>query len=196
VDAGFVKDVTGVDTVTKENLTLRGILATEVNESHSILTAEIYACGLLADSSAEVILTVLSAFIDEKFSDTPPTLDSLDVPVEICSVLRTVSGVAQKFRDMESSCGVPFDDYWKICTSCVEPVWRWLNGEASGTLCADYGIYEGNLMRVVLRIANIADEWIALATYCEHTEMVEKMKAVKVGLLRDIAVTDSLYLRI
>jgi hypothetical protein len=51
-------------------------------------------------------------------------------------------------------------------------------------------------MRVVLRIANIADEWISLATYCEHTEMVEKMTAVKVGLLRDIAVTDSLYLRI
>jgi hypothetical protein len=51
-------------------------------------------------------------------------------------------------------------------------------------------------MRVVLRIANIADEWIALATYCEHTEMVERMTAVKVGLLRDIAITDSLYLRI
>lgn len=196
VDAGFVKDVTGVESVTKDNLTLRGILATEVNESHSLLTAEIYALGLLADSSAEVILTVLSAFIDEKFSDTAPSLESLDVPAEISSVLQTVNGIARKFRDMESACGVPYDDYWKICTSCVEPVWRWLSGEASGVLCADYGIYEGNLMRVVLRIANIADEWIALATYCEHTEMVEKMKAVKVGLLRDIAITDSLYLRI
>jgi hypothetical protein len=42
----------------------------------------------------------------------------------------------------------------------------------------------------------VADEWISLATYCEHTEMVERMTAVKERILRDIAVSDSLYLRI
>jgi superfamily II RNA helicase len=75
-------------------------------------------------------------------------------------------------------------------------VWRWLKGENSATICTDYGIYEGNLMRTVLRIANVADEWINLATYCEDTEMVAQMSEVKGQLLREIAVTDSLYLRI
>jgi hypothetical protein len=47
-----------------------------------------------------------------------------------------------------------------------------------------------------LRVSNIADEWISLANYCEDTEMVAKMTALKSTLLRDIAITDSLYLRI
>lgn len=196
IDAGYIKDVTDLDSVTSGNLTLRGILATEVNESHSLLTAELYESGLLASESAEVILTILSAFIDEKFGEETPSLSSLNVPDVVATTLRQIDGWAQKFRAIESKNGVPYDNYWDLSTSCIEPVWRWLNGESSGQLCVDYGIYEGNLMRVVLRIANIADEWISLATYCEHTEMVEKMSAVKVGLLRDIAVTDSLYLRI
>jgi len=197
IKAGFMKDVTDLDSVTKDNLTLRGILATEVNESHSLLTAEMYAQGLLKDCSAEVILTVLSSFINEKFGEEQPTqLSDLNVPTEITDILRTVDGLAAKFQSMEESLGIPYDNYWALSLGCVEPVWRWLNGESSGQLCADYGVYEGNLMRVVLRIANIADEWINLATYCEDTEMVTLMTAVKSGLLRDIAVTDSLYLRI
>jgi hypothetical protein len=45
-------------------------------------------------------------------------------------------------------------------------------------------------------MANIADEWINIATYCEHTEMVERVTEAKATLLREIAITDSLYLRI
>ena len=196
IDAGFIKDVVDLGSVSKSNLTLRGILATEVNESHSLLTAELYIQGVLNDMPAEVILTILSAFINEKIGDDAPSLESLNVPASVASILRKIDGWATNFRAIESKCGVPYDDYWNLSTVCIEPVWRWLNGESSGVLCNDYGIYEGNLMRVVLRVANIADEWISLATYCEHTEMVAKMTAVKVGLLRDIAVSDSLYLRV
>jgi superfamily II RNA helicase len=196
VQAGFMKDIQKLDDVTKDNLTLRGVLATEVNEAHSLLTAELYATGAMQAESAEVILTVLSSFINEKFGDDMPTLAQLDVPKAVYDQLVNVSTLAGKFQTLEASCGIPYDKYWSLSVGCVEPVWRWLNGESSAVICGDYGIYEGNLMRVVLRIANIADEWISLATYCEHTEMVTKMTAVKAGLLRDIAVTDSLYLRI
>jgi superfamily II RNA helicase len=182
--------------ITSANLTLTGVLATEVNESHSLLTAAIYAQGLMADLSGEEILTVLSAFINEKFADDAPTLPNMDVPASVSDMLYSVDDMARKFQEQEASFGIPYDNYWSLSLGCVEPVWRWLNGASSAQICVDYGIYEGNLMRVILRVANIADEWINLATYCEHTAMVEKMTAVKAGLLRDIAITDSLYLRI
>jgi len=196
IEAGFLKDVTNLDSVTKDNLTLRGILATEVNESHSLLTAEVYALGLMKDMAPEIILTVLSAFINEKIVDEAPSLGSLSIPGSVVTILERVDTLASNFKSIETRCCVPYDNYWDLSTSCIEPVWRWLNGESSATLCNDYGIYEGNLMRVVLRIANIADEWISLATYCEDTEMVARMTEMKCGLLRDIAITDSLYLRI
>ena len=196
MEAGFLKDVTDNNLITKDNLTLRGILATEVNESHSLLTAELYAQGIMKNSSAEVILTVLSSFINEKMGDDPQSLDQLQVPGEVVDVMNVIDQIASQFRSFEKRLTIPFDNYWNLSTSCVEVVWKWLNGSSSGEICSSYGIYEGNLMRLVLRVANIADEWISLATYCEDTEMVSKMTEMKVGLLRDIAVTDSLYLRI
>ena len=197
-DAGFLKDVdgSGVSGLSKDNLTLRGILATEVNESHSLLTAELYARGTMADMSGEIILTVLAAFINEKMSDTQPSLASLDIPRDVLTVLDVVDSIAADFNEKERRAGVPHDEYWTLCSSWIEPVWRWLQGESSAQLCADYEIYEGNLLRTVLRVANVADEWIALATYCEHSEMVSRMTEVKGRLIREFAISDSLYLRL
>jgi superfamily II RNA helicase len=182
--------------VSKDNLTLRGILATEVNESHSLLTAELYARGTMATMSGEIILTVLAAFINEKMGDEQPSLASLKIPGEVLDVLSVVDDIAADFNEKERARGIPHDSYWTLSSSWIEPVWRWLNGESSAQLCADYEIYEGNLLRTVLRVANVADEWISLATYCEHTEMVSRMTEVKSRLIREFAVTDSLYLRL
>ena len=195
--AGFLKDVTDFESISKENLTLCGILSTEVNESHSLLTAQLYVDGLMKDCDADIILTVLSTFVDEKMDDeSAPSLESLAVPKEVKEILYKIDDMARDFCDIEARNGLPNDGYWNLGLRWIEPLWRWLQGENSAQLCSDYGIYEGNLMRSLLRMANIADEWISLATYCEHPEMVERMSAIKEKLLREIVVTDSLYLRI
>jgi superfamily II RNA helicase len=178
-------------------LGLKGILATEVNESHSLLTAELYHKESLTACSGEEILAILSAFINEKIAeDTVQTVGQLHVPDSVKNKLYMLDDMAQEFMLVEKDLGISDNGHWSVCLSWVEPVWRWLNGESSAQLCSDYGIYEGNLLRTVLRVGNIADEWIALATYCEHVEMVTKMTEVKERLVRGIAVTDSLYLRI
>jgi superfamily II RNA helicase len=180
VEAGFMKDVVDISWLSKENLTLRGILATEVNESHSLLTAEVYAQGLMADFDAEHILCVLAAFINEKTdAENKLSPSQLRVPKKIIDMLYTIDGIAKKFQEIESTQGIPYDNYWDLSTDWIEPMWRWLQGDAAPYVCMNYGMYEGNLSRTLLRMGNIADEWIALATYCEHTEMVQRMTAVK-----------------
>ena len=197
VEAGFLKDVVDITWLSKENLTLRGILATEVNESHSLLTAEVYAQGLMKDFDAELILCVLAAFINEKTdAENKLSPSQLRVPKKIIEMLYTIDGIAKKFQEIEYAHGIPYDNYWDLSTDWIEPMWRWLQGDAAPYVCLNFGMYEGNLSRTLLRMGNIADEWIALATYCEHTEMVQRMTAVKEKLLREIVISDSLYLRI
>ena len=197
LEAGYLKDVTDATTISKENLTLRGILATEVNESHSLLTAEVYAQGLMKDFDAELILCVLAAFINEKTdAENKLSPSQLRVPKKIIEMLYTIDGIAKKFQEIEYAHGIPYDNYWDLSTDWIEPMWRWLQGDAAPYVCLNFGMYEGNLSRTLLRMGNIADEWIALATYCEHTEMVQRMTAVKEKLLREIVISDSLYLRI
>lgn len=196
-EAGFIKESCDLTNVSMNDLTLRGVLATEINEAHSLVTAEIYASGLLKDESAENILVLLASFINEKMdSDTKLRISDLQVSEPIRNRLYDIGDVIEKFYAMERKYNIPDGTYWDLNVNWIEPISRWIQGENSAVICADYGIYEGNLMRTILRMANIADEWINIATYCEHTEMVDRVTAAKATLLREIAITDSLYLRI
>ena len=48
----------------------------------------------------------------------------------------------------------------------------------------------------VKQVANILDEWLSLATYCEHTDQIEKVAALKPRIVRGLAMPDSLYLKL
>ena len=48
----------------------------------------------------------------------------------------------------------------------------------------------------MLRVANMVDEWIAIATLSEDLETLEKLSQIKPSLVREVIVPDSLYLHI
>jgi superfamily II RNA helicase len=96
-------------------------------------------------------------------------------------------------RDAEP---VATDAYWTLSTEWVEVIDRWMSGAPVAEVCSDFGLYEGNLMRMLLKMVNIVEEWRCLATLAKDVEMLEKLRGVEVSLLRDVAVCDSLYLRL
>jgi superfamily II RNA helicase len=185
---GFIQD---------GHLTKKGILATESNEGHTILTTEFYTRNFHKNLSGAELLTVMACFIDEKETDAIPSLESMNISRAVKDALYELDGIANKTTKIEGQEGIHSrESFWKLSTTWIEPIWRWLEGERATTICSDYGLFEGNLVRAVLRIANIADELTSIATYCEDIELLEKMKIVKTDLVRDIIVPDSLYLHL
>jgi superfamily II RNA helicase len=176
-------------------LTPLGTMATEVNEGHAVLMAQAYQQGLLKDLSAEEILAVLVAFAEESGKEMP-SVDSLDVPRPVIASLWSIYRVAQENQRLEGSARPPRDSYWELNTTWVEPVWRWLQGATVQELCADYECYEGNLLRLLSKVVNLLEEWRSLATLCNDTEMLEKMRGVETKVMRDFTPGDSLYLRL
>jgi superfamily II RNA helicase len=71
-----------------------------------------------------------------------------------------------------------------------------MNGEELCKLCSEYGIYEGNMTKALLKVSNIADEYINMATISQDIETLEKMRDIRQEIIRGIVVPDSLYLRI
>ena len=47
-----------------------------------------------------------------------------------------------------------------------------------------------------MKMANILDEWLSMATYCQHTEQIDKIMEVRQKIIRDIVISDSLYLHL
>lgn len=174
------------------NLTLKGILATEINEGHPILMTELYVDEVLHHLSGEETVMVLSCFQESDDSADDSTNDS---DSNVKHALRKIKEMAKEFQYIEGTIVYPVkDNYWNISTELVEPIGKWLNGENASVICQEYGLFEGNFMRSVMKMANIVDEWISMATYCQHIEQIDKMMEVRKKIVREYA--DSLYLHL
>jgi superfamily II RNA helicase len=175
-------------------LTALGVMATEINEGHSVLMAQLYQSGLMKLEAPDVIITCLAGFIAEgKPEQTPIT--QLDAPKQVIDALQFVGAKARENQAIEAQAGGRTKEgYWSLSTTWIEPVWRWLGGATLQELCQDYDTYEGNMIRIFMKMANLLEEWRSLATFCEHAEMLEKMRGFEEVILRDVAVCSSLYI--
>lgn len=187
--------------LSRDNLTLRGVLATEVNEGHSILMPELFLSKKAEHLSGEELIAVLSCFLefDEKMAENgPTTLTALNVSSQVKDVLAEVDKMASGFLKMEHAISPTASpsDFWELSLTWIEPIQRWLNEEHIALICQGYGIFEGNFTRAILKVNNLLDEWIAMATFCGEPAQIEAAVAVKAKLVRDVVLPESLYLRL
>ena len=79
----------------------------------------------------------------------------------------------------------------------MELLWGWLEEDKDpNILCQEYEIFEGNFVRGIMKLGNILDEWLSLATLCGDTGQIEAVAGLRPKLGRDFIIQDSLYLRI
>jgi len=178
-------------------LTTKGILATEFNEGHPLLCAEFFTLGYHKPLSGIDLLVVLASMIEEKATDATPSVAELRISDEARTALQQLDTIVQTFQTCEDVYKqYSRESYWTLCTTWIEPVQRWVDGDSASTICTDYGLFEGNFVRAVLRISNMVDEWIAVGTYTGDVDLLDKLSIVRNKLVKDFLVPDSLYLHL
>lgn len=192
---GYLKN-DDAQTLKNEDLTLKGLLATEINEGHQILMTELYTRELLHGLSGDDIIAVLACFQENKETEDSPSIEELNVSSGARKAIEEICAMAQTYQGIEDQIGYPLQGYWQISTQMIEPMRRWIEGEHASTICQEHGLFEGNFIRSVMKMANMLDEWLALATYCQHTEQVDKIMEVRQKMIRGAAISDSLYLHL
>jgi superfamily II RNA helicase len=177
-----------------EALTPLGTMATEVNEGHPVLMTLLYKdWASVGTMDPKEILAILAVFLGEDKGESYRPA----VPPAVERGLAAVATAAARCSraELETKTVAPAS-YWDVSTTWVEPVWRFVNGEGLATLATDYGIYEGNLIRALSKMANVLEEWRTLATLATDTTMLEALREAAALLTPAIATADSLYLRI
>lgn len=178
-------------------LRTKGVLASECNENHTLLAAEFYIRGYHKKLTPFELFTTLASFIEEKETDATPTLEQLDVPQPVKEAMMDLDTITRDFCKVESKYRVySREEFWTLSTTWVEPVWRWLQGDDAAQICSDYGLFEGNFVRAILRVSNMVEEWNAMATYMADVEFLDSIREMKNALVRGIMEQDSLYLHL
>jgi superfamily II RNA helicase len=181
------------------SLTETGVAATEINEGHPILMADLAASGVCASLTGEEVACILACFLREgggRPEDDPP-LDCLDFREEVITTLQGIAATTDKFYSIEERLRLRSPEgYWDLSSKWIAITQEWLAGATLAVIAARWNLMEGNLQRALLRIANILEEWSAIATLRRDLPMLEKMTGVRFLSGRDEIIVDSLYLRL
>ena len=178
-----------------------GILATEANESNPLFIAKLYESQMVKDAPADQIVAALaSTIVDRESLDKtlhPYELPPL-IPMQVKHALVKMDEWGQHGTHIDSKYGIESPEYfWSLSTLWVQIAYDWIvHKKSAAEIASTYGIYEGNLMRGIHKLSAIVNEWISMATFLADVDMLEKMKNMPELILRDIAVPESLYLRL
>ena len=179
----------------ERGLTQLGHMATEVNEGHPILMPLAWDYVSKAGLDAKELLAFLAVFLGEGENSSP------QVPAPVLNCIRELELEAKRCVAAEIKIGAvqpPKAAYWDINTAYVNLVWRYVNGETVTQLAVDYGIFEGNCIRLLSKMKNLLDEWKVLATIATNTDMLNMLQDAATDELLAVGAgnSDSLYLRL
>jgi superfamily II RNA helicase len=139
----------------------------------------------------ELLVVLAGCILDGKKEE--PRIEDIKIPHKVKDTLYTLSDIWEKIQYVEDEQGSTLSP-WKMSTSWIGPLWDWMEGGSLGEICAKYDIYEGNMMRSVMKLYNMLEEWRCMATFCEHSDILEKFRDAHTLVLRKAVIQDSLYL--
>ena len=142
-----------------------------------------YVNRMLHDGTQDDIIRALSVFLED------PRTDEYIPKVVFHETMNSISQMITDNEKLKSDFS-----YWELTSYWADPVSEWING--NDHVCEQYGIESGNFVRAMLKLGNIVDEWINMATITQDVEMVEKMIGARNKVVRGMVVPDSLYLRL
>jgi len=172
-----------------------GLSATEFNEGHLILGPMLAKSRRLDVLTPEEGVCVLAAFMHEGAESSELVLEDSKLSKEALDTLYWLGDTRRECLKCEDRYGVQSpQDFWALSTlwPCVAS--RWLAGYGLTEISIEFGIFEGNVQRGLLRLSNILDEWRAVAELNCDLATLERFSQVRI--LRDELITDSLYLRL
>lgn len=176
------------------SLTQLGLCGTEVAEGHCILMPLLATGGVVAELTAEEIACILAGFLREGGGreDNAPSLSDSGLRPEAMAALYWIDrqvGLCTRAERVASPTG-----FWDLSTLWVCIAARWLAGAGLTQIAEEFELFEGNIQRGLMRVANLMEEWASICEIRRDLEGLEKIRSLR--FLRDELIVDSLYLRL
>ena len=190
---GFVED---------NKLTNKGIMATSINEIHSLAFVEVLINKSLNNLTVEKLAAVLSIFCDVRLSDENKIFNekyAID-DEEVIASIGEIKKQYNKYYDIETTNQTAFMFNYELQYDLVEIVYRWSKVENENESLKILGelkkwdIHIGNFSKAILKICNIAMELENICLLENNLELLKKLKQVPEKIKKFVITNQSLYL--
>jgi superfamily II RNA helicase len=198
-----------LDKIKDYHLTIKGTIASQINECNELLLANCIYHKIFKDCTCEEIIYICSILkefkVDEEFKIYNP--NKLTFLSHRCiSKIYDLSDLVEYLASLEANKQIEnFDgSYWNIQLDLIPILYKWVQNKSINECFEGKNIYIGNFVKSIMEIYNI----IATIQVCcdslsnDDIEYKTKLKSqceeilTSNLLVRDVAVMDSLYIRL
>lgn len=193
-EIGYLLNNNTIDKITKQDISQKGIMATQINDCNSIVLTEIISNNYFDKLTAEEIISVLSIFIDNDIvTDSDLTLEQIEGTDNIYNCLKNISTKIGNIVQIEKKyCE---NSEWIISYNYIDIAYNWANNMSFTELQQYYPkVYEGNFVRNMLKINNIANTVKSLAILINKIEILPMLEKIDSLIMKDIVNLNSIYL--
>ena len=194
VDTGFInKTNKNLIELSKEDLTKKGFMATEINECNEVLLIDMIDKGYFDDLDVYEIFGILAVFLTDKM-DEEVIISDLNITDLMKIRIREIGDLNIKLDVIALNYRLRYDAY--LTLSFIVPAYMWVKGVDFKEIYEKNSIemYEGNFVKNIMKILNICNEMIHVCEMVGKTDIIEKMENIESLVLRDIVSFDSIYL--
>jgi superfamily II RNA helicase len=190
---GFVED---------NKLTSKGIMATSINEIHSLAFVEVLLNKTFNNLTVEKLAAVLSIFCDVRLSDENKIFNekyAID-DEEVIASIGEIKKQYNKYYDIETANQTAFMFNYELQYDLVEIVYKWSKVENENESLKILGelkkwdIHIGNFSKAILKICNIAMELENICLLENNLELLKKLKQIPEKIKKFVITNQSLYL--
>ena len=173
-------------------LTIKGIIASEINECNEIIIAEIIDNNILDDLSPIEIISVLSIFAsDSGNTEDAILLSDLKISQVIIDAIAKIIEIDQNLSQSTFKYKIKYDTKLSLDMVLLANEWS-TNGKMENIyLLTD--MFEGNFIKNMQKITNIVQELISVYEIIQKPEMIPKLQEISPLILRDVVSFTSLY---
>ena len=112
----------------------------------------------------------------------------------VSSIPKSLISTCDHYENEESNFNIQIKTDFNIYLDFVEPVYVWANGGTMQDIFNITQIYEGNFVKLMLRINNILMNVKDLFSYLNKFELLKKIENFEERLLRDEVSVQSIYI--
>ena len=186
-------------------LTVKGIIASMVNDCNNIILAELIAQNIFTNLNTKQIISLISIFANLSKSDNDDEFSHYKSNI-LNKEYENIMNIVSHYNNQEKESRIYIDsEYWNITNRYIDITMDWVNipydsptfmQERAYVLVklSEMGEYEGNFVKNMLKIYNIICNIKVICNILKQYELLQKLEDADKLILKDIVNVNSLYL--
>jgi superfamily II RNA helicase len=185
----YLSDVKPLDEYTPDNITIKGIMASGINEANPILLTELIMNDYLDDLDKRELIAVLAIFLRSKEMEREYV-----GPKKVMDRIRQIDTYAEEFSAAEWNFSACVSD-WTMHMEFCDMAYLWTDTANVERVYAQSGssIQVGEFVRMMIKLNNICRETMHAAQICHKDELCYKLQDSQELLIKGVAFPQSLY---